>query len=369
MINRTLTRRQFIGYSTALGASLYLTTPLRAGDPDRITWVSPRGNLEVMDDFNLWVAEKMGYFEELDLDVTLQPGPTEALAVTKLVGQNQADIGFPSPGVLLASIDAGIPVILVWEMVMKQVFDFALPKDSPITKVQDLKGKTIAVGSEGWRVIVDPILVEAGIDPSTVTYLNGGPQWGQMVSLGRADAGLTWRGLAAQWKALGLNLKYLVGMDFSKHPSNGYAIRTADLKDEARVDAYTRFFKATCMAYDFTRANPLAAAQLTYAQFPALREQMNPQLALDAMLELGTAYFDGDRAGKGYGYSDPEAWKSYIDTVHKLGQIENHLKVENVINNAFVKGANDYDREKVRAQAKAHPLTDEFKDLKVNYEL
>ena len=53
MINRTLTRRQFIGYSTALGASLYLTTPLRAGDLDRITWVSPRGNLEVMDDFNL----------------------------------------------------------------------------------------------------------------------------------------------------------------------------------------------------------------------------------------------------------------------------------------------------------------------------
>jgi NitT/TauT family transport system substrate-binding protein len=190
-----------------------------------------------------------------------------------------------------------------------------------------------------------------------------------MVSLGRADAGLTWRGLAAQWKALGLNLKYLVGMNFSNHPSNGYAIRTADLKDKKRVDAYTRFFKASCMAYDFTRTNPFAAAQITYAQFPDLREQMNPQLALDAMLELGTAYFEGDRVGKGYGYSDPAAWKSYIETVHGLGQIENHLKVENVISNAFVEGANDYDREKVREQAKAHPLTDEFKDLKVNYAL
>jgi NitT/TauT family transport system substrate-binding protein len=173
MTDHTLTRRQFFGYSAALGASLYVTAPLRAGDPDKITWVSPRGNLEVMDDFNLWVAEKMGYFRDLNLDVTLQPGPTEALAVTKLVGQHQADIGFPSPGVLLSSIDAGIPVILVWEMVMKQVFDFALPKNSSITRVQDLKGKTIAVGSEGWRVIIDPILVEAGIDPSSVTYLNG----------------------------------------------------------------------------------------------------------------------------------------------------------------------------------------------------
>ena len=153
-----VTRRQFLGYSSAMGVLFCLpANPLRAGEADKIVWVSPRGNLEVMDDFNLWVAHERGYFKELNLDVVLQPGPTEAMAVTKLVGQKQADIGFPSPGVLLSSVDAGIPVVLVWEMVMKQVFDFALPEDSPIAKVQDLEGKTIAVASEGWRVIIDPI--------------------------------------------------------------------------------------------------------------------------------------------------------------------------------------------------------------------
>ncbi len=172
----TLTRRQFLGYSSAMGVLFCIpANPLSAAEADKIVWVSPRGNLEVMDDFNLWVAHEMGYFKELNLDVVLQPGPTEAMAVTKLVGQKQADIGFPSPGVLLSSIDAGIPVVLVWEMVMKQVFDFALPENSPIAKVQDLEGKTIAVASEGWRVIIDPILVEAGLDPKSVTYLNGGP--------------------------------------------------------------------------------------------------------------------------------------------------------------------------------------------------
>ena len=74
------------------------------------------------------------------------------------------------------------------------------------------------------------------------------------------------------------------------------------------------------------RANPRAAGQITYGRFPALREQMAPQLALDSMLELGTIYFDGDRIGKGYGYSDLESWQAYIDTVHKLGQIQNHYK-------------------------------------------
>jgi len=212
--------------------------------------------------------KKMGYFKEMNLDVTLQPGPTEALAVTKLVGEKQADIGFPSPGVLLSSVDAGIPVILVWEMAMKQVFDFALPADSPITRVQELAGKTIALVSEGWRVIVDPILVEAGVDPKHVTYLNAGPQWGQAVALGRADAGLTWRGLAAQWMALGLKLKFLVGTEFSGHPSNGYAIRREDLEHDARIDIWRRFFRANCMAFEFTRANPRAAARLPIPNSP-----------------------------------------------------------------------------------------------------
>ena len=324
--------------------SVFRLTHSVAGEADKIVWVSPRGNLEVMDDFNLWVAHERGYFKELNLDVVLQPGPTEAMAVTKLVGQKQADIGFPSPGVLLSSVDAGIPVVLVWEMVMKQVFDFALPEDSPIAKVQDLEGKKIAVASEGWRVIIDPILVEAGVDPKAVTYLNGGPQWGQMVALGRADAGLAWRGLAAQWKALGMKLKFLVGMEFSNHPSNGYAIHRDDLKDEIRVDVWTRFFKANCLAYEFTRANPRAAGQITYGRFPALREQMAPQLAMDSMLELGTMYFDGDRVGKGYGYSDLESWQAYIDTVHKLGQIRNHYKAEDVVSNVFVKEANNIDK-------------------------
>ncbi len=367
-IKRPLTRRQFLGYTAALGTSLCMSaTPLRAAGSDKVIWVSPRGTLEVMDDFNLWVAEKMGHFKEVNLEVELQPGPTEALAVTKLVGEKQADIGFPSPGVLLSSIDAGIPVILVWEMVMKQVFDFALPVDSPITSVQDLEGKTIALGSEGWRVIVDPILVEAGIDPERVTYLNAGPQWGQAVALGRADAGLAWRGLAAQWLALGLKLKFLVGKDFSNHPSNGYAIRREDLQDEARIDIWKRFFKANCMAFEFTRANPRAAAQITYSQFPALREQMTPQLALDSMLELGTIYFDGDRVGKGYGYSDLESWQAYIDAVYGLGQIQKHYKAKDVVTNFFVEAANNFDRERIQEEGKAFELKDEFKKLEIRY--
>lgn len=388
-----VSRRQFLKGSAAMGVSLSTLGGLLAAcgaepeavaptavsavatavpsssGPTQITWISPRGTLEVMDDFNLWVARKMGYFEELGLEVNLEPGPAESLAVTRLVAENQADVGYPSPGVLLSSIDAGMPVILAWEMMLEQVFDFAVRPDSDIETPQDLEGKTIAVWAAGADVVANPILVEAGIDPSTVTYLPAGTQSAQAVVTGEADAALSWRGLAAQWLAQGMDLRFLVGKTFSDHPANGYAIRVEDIDDPEWVDIWERFFKANAMAFEFTRANPQAALQMTYGEFPALREQMTPQLALNSMLELGTGYFEGDRLGKGYGWSDLESWQSYIDTVYELGQIENHLDANDVVTNMFIAEANNFDKAAVREDAANFEVDEEYRDLEVNYEL
>ncbi len=76
------------------------------------------------------------------------------------------------------------------------------------------------------------------------------------------------------------------------------------------------------------RQNPRAAAQITYDRFPALQEQMTPQLALDSMLQLGCGYYDSYKIGEGYGYSDVENWDAYIQTVYDLGQIETRLDVK-----------------------------------------
>lgn len=371
-----LTRRQFLGgvlgvasisaAGSLLAACAPQAVPGGGKTPDKVIWVSPRGTLEVMDDFNLWVCQKLGYFTDQNLTVELQPGPQEALAVTKLVGEKQADVGYPSPGVLLASIDAGIPVIMVWEMMMKQVFDFALPENSPITSVKDLAGKTIILGSEGWSVIVDPILVEAGVDPKSVKYAPAGQQWGQALAQGQGDAALAWRGLQSQWAAQGMKFKFLVGKTFSKHPANGYAIRKADLDDKAKVDIWRRFFKAVAMGLEFGRLNPRAAAQITYEQFPAIREQMKPQLALDSMVELGFNYFDGYKIGKGYGYSDLDGWNSYIDVVYKLGQIKSRPKTEDVVTNFFIEEANKFDKNKVKKDADSFKVSDDFKSLEIH---
>jgi NitT/TauT family transport system substrate-binding protein len=313
-----------------------------------------------MDDVNLWVAQELGYFAEMGLDVQLEPGPLEALAVTKLVAEGQADVGYPSPGVLLASLDAGMPLIQPWEMMLGQTFNFAVQQGSDIKSVQDLEGKKISLGSEGWKVIVDPILVEAGVDPASVEYVNAGNQWAQAVAAGEADAALAWRGLTPQWSAVGLNFDYIFGTDFSSHPSNGYAIRKADLEDPAMREMWEKFFRGNAMGFEFTRLNPRAAAQIVYEKFPALQEQMTPQLAFDSMVELTDLYLQSWKNGDGYGYNDIANWQAYIDTVFELGQITTDYPAEEVVTNELIEAANDFDAERVAADAAAYELNEDW---------
>jgi len=341
------------------------TETAKSASMAKMVWISPRGTLEVMDDYNLWVANQLGYFKEMGLDVTLEPGPNDAFACTKFVDQHQADIGYPSPGVLTSSVDTGMDVIMVYEMMLGQVFDFAVKKDSPIKSVKDLEGKSIAVGMSGWQVISDPILLEMGVDPKTVTYTAVPSEWGQAVALGKADAALLWEGLRAQWDAQGLDLRYLIGQDFSKMPSNGYCARKSDLKDPAKRALLVKFLRATSMGIHFARFNPRAAAQIVYNKFAAVREQMKPELALLSTQQLHWGYTGGARLGQGYGWFDLNGWSTYLGILYKLGQTKRMLPPGEVVTNELIKEANDFDHARVEKDAKAYPLDDAWKNVPV----
>jgi len=330
-----------------------------------ITWISPRGTLEVMDDYPLWVATEMGYFDELGLDVTLEPGVQGGPVTMATITEGQADAGFPSPGIVAAAIDIGIPVTIAFGMAPNQVFDFAVAAGSDITSPEQLEGATIALWDVSGSTIVDPILAEAGVDLSTITYVGGGGTWGQLVVEGQADAALAWEGLRAQWDAQGLALDYLIGTDFSNDPSNGYAIRAADLEDPAAAAVMTCFLRGVAMGLEFGRQNPQAAAQITYAQFPALQESVEPTLALESMRQLMYLYNTTNAMGLGYGYNNEENWQSYLDRLADLGQTTRRIEASEAVNNALLEQVNNFDVDRVGADAAAFELDDTWSGVEL----
>ena len=364
----TLGRRRFLQASgagvsaMALGSSLW---PRSAGAATgSVRWVSPRGTIEVLDDYPYWVAQKHGYFGEIE--TALEPGPMEATATIKLVDQGQADMGFPSPGVFSLGLEQGIPLISVWHMGAYDVFSFAFRKGEKVADVSELEGKTILLGSAGWQAIVDPMLAQVGIDPKSVNYAEAGNLWGQALMQGQGDAALSWEGLRAQWGGQGLEFDYILPYDFSKFPANSFVIRRSDFEDAENDALYEAYLRAWAMGLEFGYQNPRAATHIVLGQFPALASTLTPEVATESMMELARVFRGDWGAREGWGWHDFDQWRLFFDTIHEIGQISEPIAPEDVLSSKYVPGANEFDGERVKADATAYPLPPEFEAVDVD---
>jgi NitT/TauT family transport system substrate-binding protein len=360
-------RRQFLTATAgAAGLSLWGARPrllLAQEVTGTVRWVSPRGTIEVQDDYPYWVAKKFGYFGQLE--TTLEPGPMEATATIKLVDQNQSDMGYPSPGVFSLGLEQGIPLKSVWHMGAYDVFSFAFQKGKKPADPKDLAGKKILLGSIGWKSICDPELAQLGVDLSTVEYAEAGGLWGQALSQGQGDAALSWEGLRAQWEGQGLSFDYLLPYDFSRLPANSFVIRKADAEDAAKKPLYEAYLRGWAMGLEFGQHNPRAATQIVLEQFPALASTLTPAIATESMMQLAKVFRGPWEKRQGWGSHDMAQWQFFFDLIHRIGQVTKPIKAEDVCSNAFVAAANAFDKAKVKADADGFALSTEFQAVDV----
>jgi NitT/TauT family transport system substrate-binding protein len=360
-----ITRRRLL---TATAAGVALTTIGPAGralaQQGPVRWVSPRGTLEVVDDWAYWVAKKYGYFG--DIETTIEPGPMEATAVVKLVDQNQADFGYPSPGVFSLGLEQGMDLVSAFHIMAGDVFDFAFQKGKAPADFKGLEGKTIVLGSAGWQAITNPMLAAAGVDPASVKYVEAGNAWGQTLAQGQADAALSWEGLRAQWKGQGLDFDYLLGKNVSTFPANSYVTRKSDLSDPAKVDLYTRYLRGFAMGYEFGHLNPRAASHIVMEEFPGLKTQMTPAVITESMMQMDAlAHAKWEERRQMWGYHLIPSWQAYFDAIKKIGQVTKEIKAEDVVSNDLIPGANDFDKAKVKADADAYQLPEDWQSVDV----
>jgi NitT/TauT family transport system substrate-binding protein len=359
----TMHRRRFLQLTGAGVAITAFGGVPASAQGETVRWVSPRGTLEVVDDFGYWVAKKIGYFG--DLNTVVEPGPQDGTATVKLVDQNQSDFGYPSPGILSLGLEQGMNLVSAFHLLAGDVFDFAFQKGKAPADLKGLEGKTIVLGSAGWQSITDPMLAAAGVDLSKIKYVEVSA-WGPALAQGQADAALSWEGLRAQWRGQGLDFDYLLGKNTSVFPSNSFVIRKSDLDDAAKVATYEKYLRGWAMGLEFAWHNPRAATQIAMDQFPGLATQMNPTVATESLMQqLGLMHAHWDKRNA-WGFHLIDSWQTYFDAIAKIGQISKELKAEDVVTNQFVAPANDFDHAKVKADADGYALTSDYAAVDVD---
>jgi NitT/TauT family transport system substrate-binding protein len=353
-----LARRRFLEVTAAGAVAMTMKPGPARAQMGAVRWVSPRGTIEVLDDYPYWVARRFGYFG--DLTTTLEPGPMEATATIKLVDQDQADMGYPSPGVFSLGLEQGIPLVSVWHMGAYDVFSFAFQKGKKPASAAELAGKTILLGSIGWKSICDPELAQLGVDPASVQYAEAGQLWGQALLQGRGDAALSWEGLRAQWTGQGLEFDYLLPYEFSKLPANSFVIRRSDFENPGRRPIYEQYLRGWAMGLEFGEHNPRAATQIVMEQFPALASTLRPEIATESMMQLAKVYRGPWGTRQGWGSHDMTQWQFFFDLIHKIGQISKPIRTQDVCKNDYVAAANGFDGGRVQADAEVFALAPEY---------
>ncbi len=363
-------RRRVLAAALAAGVTLPMArmgglTAFAQDGRNSVVWVSPRGTLEVLDDYPYWVAKRMGYFG--DIETEMLPAILETTSSAKNVVDGDADVCFLSPGVFADAVSQGLDLISVWQMGAYDVFDIALPKGNPqgITTLKDLEGKTVVMGDIGATAVVDPMVVQAGGDPSKVNYVAAGPGWAQALQSGQADAALSWEGLRAQWLAMGLDFDYILGYEWSKFPANAFQIRQSDFQDESLTELYTNYLKGWAMGLEFGYQNPVAATQITMED-PAISAALNDtfqdkNLAVTSMWQLANIFRGNweSRDGGKWGWADLDGWQAFFDDSSTASGSDS-IDASSVIFNDYVAGANEFDRDQVIADATNFELNEEF---------
>jgi NitT/TauT family transport system substrate-binding protein len=120
------------------------------------------------------------------------------------------------------------------------------------------------------------------------------------------------------------------------------------------------------MGLEFGYQNPRASVEAVFEQFPSLATNIGPELGTTSILQQ-IAVFRGDMSKrKGWGDHDMAAWQTFFDKIYELKQITKPVKAEDVCTNACIEAANDFDHDKVKADADGYKLSDAFAKIDVD---
>jgi putative hydroxymethylpyrimidine transport system substrate-binding protein len=179
----------------ALALVALALVPAGCGEKSEDTTGATRTPLSLTLDFypnpdhaGIYMAQKLGYFEDAGLDVAIQT-PADPAAPIKLLAAGRTDLAISyEPEVVLAR-EQGLDVVAVSALVDRPLTSLIWLRKSGIKGVADLRGKTVATAGIPYQdAYLKTILSRAHVPADTVKAVNVG--YGLLPALvgGKADA-------------------------------------------------------------------------------------------------------------------------------------------------------------------------------------
>ncbi len=288
------------------------------------------------DHAGIYMAQKLGYFEEAGLDLSIHT-PADPAAPIKLLAAEQTDLAISyEPEVILAR-EKGLDVQAVAAVVNRPLTSMIWLKKSGIKGVGGLHGKTIATAGIPYQdAYLKTILARANLTPSDVKPVNVG--FGLLPALagGRAQAML---GGFSNVEGVDLRLRGLhpvvTPVDKLGVPTYDELVLAAQREGlEENPQKFRLFIAALARGTAAAAANPKAAANALLEANPNLEPKLT-RAEVDATLPL----LEPPRGKRPYGYMDPALWGEFVGWMRDEELIDGLPPTSSLLTNAYLPGA------------------------------
>ncbi|RDK06833.1 ABC transporter substrate-binding protein [Cupriavidus lacunae] len=307
------------------------------------------------------VAMKMGWYARDGIKVELVPitGSTDCV---KLVATREVPYSLPSSEPLAIIRQQGVKAKIFYTAYQGNIYGLAVPQGSAITRISDLKGKTIGVTSmgSGGVIIARALAANAGLNPDSdirIVVVGEGAQTAALVRTGQVDALSQFDTQYAMVENAGIKLRMLPGKEIEQFPSNGFLALEDTLRNNRKqaVALAQGYAKGTV----FTIANPVAAIRILWEVFPETRptgiDEATAMREGTKTLEARIQNWKLEKAGVSrWGESSETHYAAYASFMEKWGITKGKVPAGELITNDLIEDINNFNQAEIAAAARAY---------------
>ncbi len=306
------------------------------------------------------IAQKLGWFEKAGIKVELVPLPGSTDCV-KLVATRDVQASLASMEPLAIVRPQGVKAKFFYTAYQGNIYDIAVPADSPVKSMADLKGKRIGVTSmaSAGVVVARALAKQAGLDPDkdiSIVVAGESAQTAALLRSKQIDALSQFDTQYALASNAGARLRFLDHPEIRKFPSNGFVALEDYLKTN-RADAVA-LARGYAMGTVFAIANPEAAIRILWEVYPqtrALGKDEATALKDDlATLDARAKHWRYEPVdGKRWGDNVEANYRAYLDWLIAQGVVKTRVDVKDLITGELLDDVNKFDAEAIRKDARA----------------
>jgi NitT/TauT family transport system substrate-binding protein len=307
------------------------------------------------------IATKLDWYAKQEMKVELVPLPGSTDCV-KNVATKELPYSLPSVEPLAIIRSQGVKAKIFYTAYQGNVYGLAVPEDSPIRIVKDLKGKSIGVTSmaSAGVIVARALVANAGMSPDNdikIVVAGEAAQTAALLRSKQVEALSQFDTQYALTENAGVKLRRIETPEIDRFPSNGFLALEETL--EARRKEAVALAQGYAKGTIFAIANPEAAIRIMWEAFPQTKPTGKDEataLKDDVkVLQARAANWALEKAGvKRWGESSEANYDGYLDFLQKWGVIPQKIAARELITNELLAEIDAFDVDEVIAQAKAY---------------